>query len=64
MCKNDQQVWCFGCGRKLDEVKLAFSNDIEEYQEMTEEHDSDDNDTVDMVRQYRAYVCNRCVHWH
>ena len=51
MRKNDQQVWCFGCGRQLDEVKLAFSQDIEEYQEMDEEeHDSDDNDTVDMVR--------------
>ena len=49
MCKNDKQVWCFGCGRKLDEVQLAFSQDIEEYQEMEEEHDSDD-DTMDMVR--------------
>ena len=48
--KNDQQVWCFGCGRKLNEVKLAFSNDIEEYHEMTEERDSDDNETMDMVR--------------
>jgi DNA-directed RNA polymerase subunit N (RpoN/RPB10) len=48
--KNDQQVWCFGCGRKLDEVQVTFSQDIEQYQEMEEEYDSDDNDTVDMVR--------------
>ena len=49
MCKDDQQVWCFGCGRKLDEVKLSFSQDIEEYHEMKEEHDTDDNDAMDMV---------------
>lgn len=50
MCKNDRQVWCFGCGCKLENVKLAFSLEVEEYQEMEEECDSDDNDTMDMVR--------------
>ncbi|XP_028394952.1 ubiquitin carboxyl-terminal hydrolase 33-like isoform X2 [Dendronephthya gigantea] len=48
VCKKDRQVWCFGCGRKLEDVKLAFSRDIDEYQEMEEEYDSDDNDTMDM----------------
>jgi hypothetical protein len=48
--KDDRQVWCFGCGCKLDEVQQVFSQDIEEYQEMEEEHDSDDNSTMDMVR--------------
>ncbi|CAB4012687.1 ubiquitin carboxyl-terminal hydrolase 20, partial [Paramuricea clavata] len=55
VCKNDKQVWCFGCGRKLDEVQLAFSQDIEEYQEMEEEHDSDD-DTMDMEEEEAAMI--------
>ncbi len=56
MRKDDRQVWCFGCGCKLDEVQQVFSQDIEEYQEMEEEHDSDDNSTMDMVRLFFIVV--------
>ena len=38
-----------------------FSQDIEEYQEMEEEHDSDDNSTMDMVRLFFIVVKNENV---
>lgn len=49
ICKDDQQVWCFSCGRKLDEVQLSFSQDIEEFHDNEQcDSASDDNDPLCM----------------